>query len=55
MFARNFMPFALVLLLAPLGAQPAPSYSVTLPGPANSMAAALNDLGQVVGSFARCW
>jgi probable HAF family extracellular repeat protein len=51
MFARKYMPFALALLLAPLGAQAAPNYSVTMVGPANSTAAALNDLAQVVGAF----
>jgi probable HAF family extracellular repeat protein len=46
------MPFVLSLLLAPLAAQAgSPSYSVTMVGPANSSAAALNDHGEVAGEF----
>jgi probable HAF family extracellular repeat protein len=51
MLARKYLTFAL-LLLAPFAAQADPTgYSVTLVGPANSSAAAINDHGQIVGQF----
>jgi probable HAF family extracellular repeat protein len=52
MLARKYLPFALSLLLVPFAAQAdSSSYSVTMVGPANSSAAAINDHGQVVGTF----
>jgi probable HAF family extracellular repeat protein len=50
MLTRTFLP--LFLLLLPFAADAAPAYSVTVVGPANSTATAINDRGTVVGTFA---
>jgi probable HAF family extracellular repeat protein len=50
MFARKLLQ--VVLLAAPLTALAAPTYTVTVVGPANSTASGINELGQVIGTFA---